>query len=678
MKRFLFILLISFAGKFALGNDVDTSYRSWINDQLDESYELSFSQLDTSIRVAKNALDSSLYYQDTLLIRDSYLMIGDAYGWFSVYDSGNYYLDQALDLSWKLKDTSTAIYIQSLIGLNCVNAGEYRRGMQTLLEAERLSNETIYKDNLGWINYYMTLAYHDQENFTEKVNRLNDALGFFLDYDNRSGILSASADLLVYYLDEDNKDSVQKYYDLFLEAYQISDDAHDDGNNSYYLYTQAYYEYRNENYDDAEKLYIQAIQYADSTEDYFSGASYSLDYMYLLLDQNRVEDAWLVVKDAAEAAKNIESAYIHREVAYGLSDYYVHIGNWELAYQELVKANDLNDSITKNRIDVVGLNYDIDAMKEKEKSYELESQLLQKESDIRLLILTSVFLLVVVLVVTMGYVVRNNQKYKTLNRSLVKSQEKVEKQKKELEESRQKIASQHELVQNAYETQGKIMSIVGHDLRTPLAQIKNILELERSGALSPIEKTEIFKELERTTVASLEMLSSLVNWGKAKLQSDGSTVTSSDAIKALTEECNELYSAAIQQKNIHLSFIETDRIELPISQAETAVLIRNIVYNAIKFSNQNGDVQVEVRYEEEKPTVLIRDFGIGMTQDQVRRLTEGLNIESIRGTSNEGGFGLGMWFVRDITLRNDGLFNIESAPDKGSEFKIQFNPADPK
>jgi signal transduction histidine kinase len=269
-------------------------------------------------------------------------------------------------------------------------------------------------------------------------------------------------------------------------------------------------------------------------------------------------------------------------------------------------------------------------------------------------------------------------KYKKMNQSLMVYQEKIENQNREIQESKEKIAQQHELVQNAYDTQGKIMSIVGHDLRTPLAQIKNILELERSGALSPIEKTEIFKELERTTVASLEMLSSLVNWGKAKLQSDGSRETSAQITKVLTEECNELYSTAIHQKNIHLSFIETDNIALPISEAETAVLIRNIVYNAIKFSNTNGDIQVEIRKEHGKPTLLIRDFGIGMTPDQVRRLSEGLNIESLRGTSNEGGFGLGMWFVRDITLRNQGEFSIESEPGKGAEFKIQFSSTDPK
>ena len=673
MKGIVFILLFSLIGKFTLAIDADTSYRVWINDRLDESYDYSFSQFEESIRIAKIALDSSLYYSDSVLTRDAYSLIGDTYGWFAHYDSGNYYLNLALELSKALKDTGEIIYIQSMMGLNCINSGDYHCGIQHLIEAENLSLHSGNTENLGWIYYYMTLAYHDQENFVRKVKRLNDALHVFNENDQPQGILSASADLLVYYLDQNERDSIEKYHSIFTASYKRQVDELDLSFLSYCLYTQAYYQYRSKNYSASEKLYLQAIAYADSTSDYFSKVSYNLDYLTLLLETNRIEDAWSVVSEAVEASEQINSMYLRREVAYGLSDYYARVGKWESAYDAIRKAQNLNDTITQNRIDIIDLNDDIKSLEDREEQLKLKQQILQKESDIRLLILVSVFLLVLVLALTMGYVVRNNQKYKRLNKSLVESQQRVENQKQEIEKSRKKISEQHELVQNAYETQGKIMSIVGHDLRTPLAQIKNILELERSGALSPVEKTEIFKELERTTVASLEMLSSLVNWGKAKLQSDGSTATSTDVLRMITEECFELYSTALTQKNIQISFIEKHAFELPVSEAESAVIIRNIVYNSIKFSNQNGEVQVEVRLENHKPTLLIRDFGVGMSPDQVHRLTEGLNIESIRGTGNEGGFGLGMWFVRDITLRNHGTFTIESSPNNGSEFKIQFN-----
>lgn len=96
-------------------------------------------------------------------------------------------------------------------------------------------------------------------------------------------------------------------------------------------------------------------------------------------------------------------------------------------------------------------------------------------------------------------------------------------------------------------------------------------------------------------------------------------------------------------------------------------IFRNIISNASKYSNDNGEVQITAQQTPHGWCFRVVDFGVGMSTEALRKMNSG-HVLSTRGTKNEIGHGLGLQLVKDFLSKHSTQLNVSSVVGKGSEF----------
>jgi len=139
-------------------------------------------------------------------------------------------------------------------------------------------------------------------------------------------------------------------------------------------------------------------------------------------------------------------------------------------------------------------------------------------------------------------------------------------------------------------------------------------------------------------------------------------------INKMLTETGHLFSLNAAQKNIEIKYeLEaTHRVKADINMIRS--VIRNLLSNALKFTNENGLVTLRSRDGKNgKVCFSVADNGIGMTADYVKKLNGKERIESRSGTNSEKGTGLGLMLTKQHIEANDGVFEIHSEHKKGTE-----------
>jgi signal transduction histidine kinase len=106
-------------------------------------------------------------------------------------------------------------------------------------------------------------------------------------------------------------------------------------------------------------------------------------------------------------------------------------------------------------------------------------------------------------------------------------------------------------------------------------------------------------------------------------------------------------------------------------------IIRNIVSNAIKFTNEGGLIVISSSQTADNTEITIEDNGVGMTQETIKKILGTIELNSTKGTSGETGTGMGLIISKEFIQRHKGTLNIESTLGKGSSFIITL-PREPQ
>ncbi|MDZ7606632.1 MAG: PAS domain S-box protein [Cyclobacteriaceae bacterium] len=212
----------------------------------------------------------------------------------------------------------------------------------------------------------------------------------------------------------------------------------------------------------------------------------------------------------------------------------------------------------------------------------------------------------------------------------------------------------------------KLLSIVSHDFRSPLNTLKGSLSLLVRGALSADEFKMLTRDLLEKLDHTYNLLENLLHW--AKSQMEGMKVYPRDIdIREIAEDCIELLAPIAEKKLVNLhnnvvvgstAFADNEMIKL---------VIRNLVSNAIKFSNASGAVNLDSKIQDGQLIISVKDVGTGISNANQEKL---FRTESVTtsGTSNERGIGLGLLLCKDFVERNGGTIWFESEYMKGSTF----------
>ena len=237
---------------------------------------------------------------------------------------------------------------------------------------------------------------------------------------------------------------------------------------------------------------------------------------------------------------------------------------------------------------------------------------------------------------------------------------------KQSEENLKQFASK---LQTTNATKDKMFSIIAHDLRGPIGNLKAMMELiiESPEVFEGDEINEILHSLKDSSVNTYELLENLLNWAKTQQNLIEYNPEVYD-IGEVIDDSVKMYCNTAKIKNIQLKTETQTKIKVIIDINMLRTILRNLIHNAIKFTKKNGKIIIDYKIEKELVIVSITDTGIGIAQENIDKLFDENQYFTTYGTNQEKGTGIGLPLCKEFVKRNNGTIWVESQINKGTTF----------
>ena len=219
-------------------------------------------------------------------------------------------------------------------------------------------------------------------------------------------------------------------------------------------------------------------------------------------------------------------------------------------------------------------------------------------------------------------------------------------------------------------TKDKFFSIISHDLKNPAIAQRDALQLlvSHSGTWDVDTLLQYYNELLKSANGQVELLYNLLNWAQVQTGRMPYIPAQIDIISELRADILLVENMA-QQKGITLEIKMPDTAIVTGDRNMIITVVRNLLTNAVKFTNKNGCIILEIKQDETgKYIISVSDTGIGMRKEQTENLFLVDNKHSRIGTAGEQGSGLGLIVCKELVEKHGSTLRVESEEGKGSRF----------
>ncbi len=226
-------------------------------------------------------------------------------------------------------------------------------------------------------------------------------------------------------------------------------------------------------------------------------------------------------------------------------------------------------------------------------------------------------------------------------------------------------------MQSGAEKSFDILTVLGHDLKSPLNSVEAYLEILRGRVLG--ESIEAYMQILDNSVARLrqmrELITDVVDWSRIQQATPEREHTVMDMSKTVRDVLERHRPEALQ-RCIEISADIEDGLSVKADPGEMGIMVRHLVDNALKYNRDNGTVRVSMKRSGPQIVLDVTDTGLGIdAQDIPRLFGEFVRIKNSR-TQDIRGTGLGLAIVRRITGLYRGTVSVQSVPDRGTTFSV--------
>ncbi|MCA0426620.1 MAG: tetratricopeptide repeat-containing sensor histidine kinase [Bacteroidetes bacterium] len=243
---------------------------------------------------------------------------------------------------------------------------------------------------------------------------------------------------------------------------------------------------------------------------------------------------------------------------------------------------------------------------------------------------------------------------------------------KNLKEKNLEIECQAKELEKLNLEKNRLLSIVSHDLRNPVANLNSLIEMQRDNDITQEEFIHFSKDISKSLKSLNSMLDNILHWAKASM--DGGIVpelklqSPADLIQQIIDQSKPLLDA----KNQICEFINSNPSSWSFDSNLLSVVLRNLLHNAIKFSPTGSTIRIQTIQDGTRNLIQITDQGIGMDSYQLNKLLEGTVSKPGIGTSGERGTGLGMRISKEFLDAMSAKLQASSELGKGTQFDLVF------
>lgn len=261
------------------------------------------------------------------------------------------------------------------------------------------------------------------------------------------------------------------------------------------------------------------------------------------------------------------------------------------------------------------------------------------------------------------------------NEKLVKEQNIILEQK--VVEKTQALQEKAEQLSIANNTKDKLFSIIGHDLRGPVASLIGLLDLIAEDYLTEEEFKALAPKFQRSVKNMHNTLENLLQWSKSQMENIEANPQML-AIQDLVKEDFGLYEITAQNKNIQFLTQINNTRQPYADENHIRLVLRNLIGNALKFTPKGGTVSVTCHDKIQDATpmveIVVTDTGVGMSHENVAKLFGRGQTFTTYGTEGEKGTGLGLLLCKEMIEKNGGQIGVSSELGKGSSFYFTLPP----
>ena len=661
---------------------------------------LQIDSLKTAVKTEKNAEK----------IVDIYIDLSNLYDYINP-DSSLAYGQKALELSKKINykyGEGTALFLISYV---YDQTGEWLPAISNLEQAITIFTET--KDSVLLIACYLNLGvlHSYGKDQVQALNYIIKAKNICEEANKTYGLSEAYANIATYYEYLKEYRSCQLYYQKSLDVDIKTKNIQNQCLNHISLsYTnlklnqqeKALYHLNkalellpqiNDKQREVEVL-IGFIAYYIETEDLSTAESY-IKRVNNLKNQNNLTKYeveinslqgkyYLKKKDFNAAIKFYSKAIsktLELEKFDYLSDYYTEageayasLGQYEKAYQmnsegkeafQLLKPEEIIEALGKFEAD--------EASKTERNKILLEQQLAsaKNESDqLKFRVKAgSVIVVLSIILVALSFFLFLRKKHTD---ELKANYNTINRQKILLEENLVKLAEDEQNLKKLNATKDKFFSIIAHDLKNPFNVLIGISDLLRNEkrAKNSDDFDVLINGMHQAATSGYELLENLLEWSR----------TQTGTIK-FEPQPFFIHKVFEINKELNLEVAKSKGITINIPEKKVMVyadfdmvnfIVRNLLNNAIKFSNKNGKIKLLAKKDEEMLIVTVKDDGIGMTPDMIGNLFKIEKSVQREGTAHEKGTGLGLILCQEFVKKNGGDIWVNSEIDRGSSFHFSL------
>ena len=606
-----------------------------------DNFEISQAYYDSAYTLAKATNDD--LYQGRILFRrgQNYHSLGAEIPAFESFR-------ESIEASKLADNFKTMGSAYSLMGSIFRVNGMYDRAIEYNIKSKHNYEKSGYDEGNAWVAYLLGRIYHDLKRPQKALDYYFEALEKYKVMasadGNENGVAICHEQIGLLNWEAGNFIEAKKHVDTVLSIHRKGESEYGISNSYKHM---GKISYSIGNYSEADEYLRQALDMKNKIGD-VPGQSGIYEYLGLsLIKQGRVEEGFNHLQQGLNLALTHKQTRILLDIYTKISEAYQARRNFEKAvhYQNL--RIQTQDSILSNtasiKVEQLQKIYELDDQKVEIEKLERENNIntlkIKQHHISQLIMIVGIFLALIIAVVI--YMVSKKIHQKNLE------------------------------LREANRTKDKLFSIIAHDLRGPLGSILGLSELLSEDVQSQDVKAIDIKSsaIHQSLVETNSLLNNLLQWAATQLQHLEFRPEWLHLVELITEVEDQL-SFQATKKNLRIKSMVDSSVQLFGDPDMLKSILRNLVSNSIKFSNQNGEIIISASVKETGTEISVRDTGIGMKQEIVDKLFELEANISRPGTMGEKGTGLGLILAKEFVEKHGGEISVNSEADKGSDFRF--------
>jgi len=569
-----------------------------------------------SILYGKEGLELSIIENDSSLMMVGYINQGDNYLELGRFDQAYFFTYKAQEIAIRINSLLDQAFTIHNFGRIYKELGQYDLAIENFKKSDSISNTLNDSESKFYTAWEMGNLYHRQGKFDLAYANLKKALDLSVSLGIRVMQPDVQLDIARYYTDHNRLDEAETYYDSALTLFRS---------------------FRNK----------------------LGEAKVGLGYGRIFLKKGLLKEANQKFNEVLTVAEELNARSIQISVLEELSKLEESRGDFRKSLSYFKQYNSLHDSLFSRELLDQTFKYQLQFLVDtKDNEIDALNQVneLRQAEISRQHLLRNVIIVVFLLTIGLLYLVyRSNRRKQQLNNLLLAHQSELERRSLELEELNK--------------LKDKFFSIISHDLRSPINSLAGVLNLMEKNGVSPQELPELTRELRLQFNHTKNLITNLLSWAMLQMDKIAIKMESLD-LRRLVDE-NFVLASSMTSKQMNLVNDVDAGTMIFADQNMFNLIIRNLVMNAIKFTEPGGQVRVSSEARGSDVIVMVEDTGIGISPEVQKILMSKENSNyTTRGTMNEKGTGLGISLCKEFIERNNGRMWLVSTVNKGTTFFV--------